>query len=188
MAEKEVRKTTVKKAVRRTTTKVVPRKTVAKKSATASSSTVRRAPSRLSEPAPRKRSKRPLFIFALLLLIAGASVGIGYSDKGVIDVTSLIAARKQNATPEEQERFKTVPIQQGQTGAVNGGLVGSGKSPDPLQSDGASAAPATTSTSSLPTATATSTDAVTSEEVPDEDSKEQPAIEPEASDDTPISQ
>jgi hypothetical protein len=188
MAEKEVRKTTVKKTVRRTTTKVAPRKTVAKKASAVSSSTVRRAPSRLSEPGPKKRSKRPFFIFVILLVVVGASVGIGYSDKGAIDVSSLIAARKQNATPEEQERFKTVPVQQGQTGTVNGGLVGTGKTPDPLQGDGTASAEATTSTSSQSSTQATSTDAVTPEEVPAEENTEQPASEPEAADGTPLAQ
>jgi hypothetical protein len=127
MEEKVARKTTAKKTVRRTTTKVAPRRTAARKTAEIS---LRKAPARVSvSPAFQKRSKTPLIVTTVLVVVIGASVGIGYSDKGTIDVSSVITERKQNATPEEHELFKTIPVQQSQNNVINGGLVGAGKPP-----------------------------------------------------------
>lgn len=158
MAEKEVRKTTAKRAPRRTTTKVVSSRTAVRKTA-ATSSSVRKAPARTVVSAPRKKAPSKatfIFVFFFIVVVAG-SVAIGYSDKGPIDVTNAIATRKQNATPEEQEAFKSVPVQQGQNNVVNGGLVGTGKK-EPV----AVRADTGTSTETLATSTeemSTSTDA-----------------------------
>ena len=72
-------------------------------------------------------------------------------------MSSLIAARKQNATPEEQSRFSTVPVQQGQNNAVNGGLVGTGKSESAIVPQ---APLATSSAASSTDSQATSTESV----------------------------
>lgn len=163
MAEKEVRKTAVKKAPRRTTTKVVSSRTAVRKiAASAVSSSARKAPARTVRTAtPRKNPSAMAIIFLVCMLaIIGGSVVLGFSDSGSIDVADVIASRKQNATPEEQERFNTVPVQQGQGDAVNGGLVGTGKPQmevPPPQLDLAT-------TSSSTTQTATTTDALSSEE------------------------
>jgi len=134
MAEEKVRKTTAKKTIRRTTTKVAPRKTAARKTASSTvahstpASVPRKAPSRFSpQAAPRRKSKKKLIAGTLFFLVMlCASIAIGYTDKGQIDVSSVIATRKGNATPEEQQAFQTVPVQQTQNNLVNGGLVGSG--------------------------------------------------------------
>ena len=173
MAEKEVRKTAVKKATRRTTTKVVSSKTAVRKTAatsSTSSSSVRKAPARTVTPSPvrRKPSKFTFVFLFFLVVIIGGSIAYGFTDKGSIDVTSVIATRKQNATPEEQERFSTVPVQQGQNDVVNGGLVGTGKDeaiPVP------SPEPATT-TASTTADTASSTQEVSGEEIEADDSVE----------------
>jgi hypothetical protein len=135
---------------------------------TAASSSARKAPPRTVVPAQgRKKPSKAAFVFLFFFVaLIGASIGIGYSDKGPIDVTGAITARKQNATPEEQARFSTVPVQQGQNNVVNGGLVGTGKTEEPL----VPTTPATTtdSAASSSEAAASSTDAVldSSDEAP----------------------
>jgi hypothetical protein len=164
MAEKEVRKTTAKKTIRRSTTKVAPRKTAVRKTAEVASKSpaapIRKAPARVSAtPSPRKRGSKKIVVAGIILLvIVGASVAIGFTDKGPIDVTSVIATRKQNATGEEQRALESVPVQQGQSGVVNGGLVGTG-APSPLVP--MDPAPHTASSTD---STATSTEGVTNEE------------------------
>jgi hypothetical protein len=131
MAEKEVRRTTAKKAVRKTAATSTPARTTVRRS---SASSVRKAPTQaqvsVSSPAVRKALNKG-FLLGLILFVVliGVSALIGYSDKGQLDVASTISSRIQNATPEEQETFKTVPVQQGQTenSAPNGGLVGMGQ-------------------------------------------------------------
>jgi hypothetical protein len=180
MAEKEVRKTTAKKTIRRSTTKVAPRKTAVRKTTDAPSksavASVRKAPARTSVATPRRRgSKKTIVLGVILLCIVGASVAIGYSDKGQIDVTSLIAARKQNATPEEQQTFESVPVQQGQSGVVNGGLVGTG-APSPLVPTN----PAPQSASTTPDTATSSDDAAVSEDQTGESDASQQQTAPEA--------
>ena len=172
MPEKAVRKTVARKAVRKTASKAAPRKTAARKT---SVTATRKAPTRTqSATAPRPTSGRSgskvgFALFILCLLLIGAGVGIGYTDAGSIDVGSVIASRKQNATPEEQERLKTVPVQQTQTGVVNGGLVGQGKSPL-VPSD---SVPEAVNASTTASTTASSTD-----DVLDAEALESPEEEP----------
>jgi len=125
MAEKEVRKTTTKRAVRRTASKTVPaRSTVRKTTATS----VRKAPSRVAEaPATRTVRRSPKALFAgifLFLVLLGVSAVIGFSDKGQLDVASAIALRKQGATTqEEKDALENVPTEQAVNALPNGGLV-----------------------------------------------------------------
>lgn len=123
MAEKEVRKTTTKRAVRRVATKTVPARTTARKTA---STSVRKAPSRVATPAQTRKSPKVFFVgFALFLVLLGVSAAIGFTDKGQLDVEASISLRKQNASPEEQQALNAVPVQQSQA-VPNGGLVGEG--------------------------------------------------------------
>ena len=155
MAEEKVRKTTAKKtAVRRTTTKVAPRKTAVRKTV---ATAVRKAPARqtLGEPTRARRSPKTLIVALLVLAIAGGvSAGIGFTDKGQINVAEKIAQRKQNASPEEQAVLNSVPVQQAQNNIPNGGLVGTGKSAPVAQTQ----EPVATTTASTTAETASSTD------------------------------
>lgn len=123
MAEKEVRKTTTKKAVRKTTTKTTPASSVER-------STVRKAPARIAKIEEKKQSSAIVFMGggALFLVLLGVSALIGFSDKGQLDVEGKITERKQSATPEEQEILKSVPTEQSKNSVPNGGLVGTGDS------------------------------------------------------------
>lgn len=131
MAEKEVRKTTTKKAVRRTVSKTVSSRTAERKTAPAST---RKAPARAAAVPVKKKSSIKLFLAgaSLFLVLLGISAAIGFSDKGQLDVEGTIALRKQNAkTPEEQQSLEAVPTEQAQNNVPNGGLVGMGQ-PEPV--------------------------------------------------------
>lgn len=149
MEENEVRKKAPRKVVRKTT-KVVSAKAPAPKRV----ASVRKAPVRNTQTpvVSEKKQAAPKSQFiatAICFVIIGGAIAVGYSDTGSIDVTHVISERKQNASPQEQELFKTIPVQQGQSNVPNGGLVGSGKS--------APVPPPVTATSS--DATASSSDA-----------------------------
>ncbi len=182
MAEEKVRKTTAKKtAVRRTTTKVTPSKTAAR---TTASGAVRKAPARQMPAASvraHRSSKTLVVVLLAVIIVAGVSAGIGFSDTGAIDVASKIEQRKQNATPEEQERFEAVPVQHTQTNVPNGGLVGTGKSvPAPVPEP-----PAATTSASTTAETASTTEDM-AVEMPGEETT---AAEGSAvSDETPVAQ
>jgi len=167
MAEKEVRKTTAKKTVRRTASKTIPARTSVRKTAAPSA---RKAPSRVV--VERSKGGSPKIFFGGLLffvVLLGISAAIGFSGSGQLDVESSIAQRKQNASPEEQEIMKSVPVQQTQTAAPNGGLVGMGDSeippPPPPVVETAS------STASSTEATASSTEPIAEEQT------EEPPVE-----------
>lgn len=167
MAEKEVRKTTTKKAVRRTTTKTVSARTQEVKTAVAP----RKAPVRVQQSSlSERRSPKVLFVgIFIFLVMVGISVGIGLSDKGQVDVAGAITERKQRGTPEEQEAFKTVPVQQNQNNVPNGGLVGTGQS-EPVPVVVPPVATTTPSTASSTIGTASSTE----ETLPPPEAPEEP--------------
>lgn len=162
MPEKVVRKTTAKKVVRRTVTKTVPaRSTVSKTVA----SSVRKAPVRITSTpltsSSRRKTPKTIFIgIALFIVLLSASIAIGYSDKGELNVENMISMRKQNATGAEQEALSSVPTEQTDSAVPNGGLVGMGQS-DPV----VVLVVVATSTDSTATSTATSseTSAITDE-------------------------
>jgi hypothetical protein len=159
MEEKVVRKTTVRRTTRKSVTPksaTTPRVSAVKK--TADVSPVRKAPPRVSvapvATATHKGSHKKLkvvsvgvFLFAVLF---GVSALIGMSDKGQLDVSGAIAERKQNASDEEKKALETVPTEQAQASAPNGGLVGMG-APEP--------APVPEPTASTTEETASSTEA-----------------------------
>lgn len=146
MAEKAVRKTTTtKRSIQKTTSKVARRNAVPVKNA---SKPMRKAPARVSATMRKNASKSGIIFIACCLLLAGAGVGIGYTDGGHIDVSSVIVERKQKATPEEQKKLQAVPVQQTRPAEPNGGLVGTGKSPAPVVQKEVEAASSTTGSSS----------------------------------------
>jgi hypothetical protein len=172
MEEKPVRKTTVKKAVRRTTTKVAPRKTAVKK--TAATTAVRKAPARsVQEPVRRKkRSKAAIIVPLLCLIVVGASVAVGYTDKGQLTLTNVNSQSGQPSSQGQEGQeggTMSVPVQDGQNNAVNGGLVGAGKTPQ-------EPAPVVVEQASSTENTASSTEAVEAE-VEGDASAEEPAEE-----------
>lgn len=176
MAEKEVHKTTVKKAVRRTTTKVAPRKTAARKTA---ATVVRKAPARESAFQTARSGRSPkttIIVLAVFVVIFGISFAIGYSDRGVIDVSSKITERKLQGTLEEQERLRTVPVQQTQASSPNGGLVGTGKSEPVVVPQG----PASTTASTTDEVASTTTSSTVPEDTVEEEGSatETPPSEP----------
>lgn len=147
MAEKEVRKTTTKRAVRRTATRTVPARTTARQAGVGS---VRKAPTRVTASGKTRRSSKGLIVgISIFVLLIGASAGIGFSDKGQLNVENIIALRKQNASPEEKVTLETVPVQQPKNNIPNGGLVGMDQSELPP--------PPVVETSSTTNASSTST-------------------------------
>ena len=139
MEEKVVRKTAVKRAPRKSvaTEKATPRARAVRKTAEPSSVSVRKAPTRpafqqSSSPFPKqsfKKLKVTLLIVFLFSVLLGVSVLIGMSDKGELDVARAISNRKQNASSdEERQTLLSVPTDQIQPTAPNGGLVGMGAS------------------------------------------------------------
>ncbi|MFM2381510.1 MAG: hypothetical protein RLZZ76_277 [Candidatus Parcubacteria bacterium] len=142
MEEKVVRKTTVRRTTRKRVTPegATPTPRVRAVRKTAEVSPVRKAPTRTLDtavsPVSRRRDSRKLkviilgtFLFSVLL---GVSALIGMSDKGELDVASAITERKQSATSEEEKQaLESVPTEQIQPSAPNGGLVGMG-APEPV--------------------------------------------------------
>lgn len=155
MEEKVVRKT--KRVVGKAAAGAVIAQPLLRK--TAASSSVRKAPPRVTVATTKSKQVRSpkILIIGILLFVTlfGMSALIGMSDKGQLDVSKAITERKQNATPEEQEVLNRVPSQQNQNSAPNGGLVGMGQFELPVVQEQLSA---TTSTTSI--ATATSSEAV----------------------------
>lgn len=163
MAEKVVRRTTTKKTVRKTATAATsPRASVRRSTV----SSTRKAPTESATASYRgenkQRSKTFIIGCIFFAVLLGVSAMIGYSDKGQLNVEATIASRIKNASPEEQESLRDVPIQQQQTVIPNGGLVGMGQSEPPP------APPAPISTSTDATASSTDVVATTTKEVVEE--------------------
>lgn len=133
------------KVVRKTTTKRMVRKTAARKAPTQVADTVVRG----------ERERRTLLPFAaigIFVVIVGASIAVGFSDDGQINVENTINNKRQHGTEEEKQALESIPVQRARPSAPNGGLVPT-TDPDP---DAPAAAPVEVGTS-----TATSTDEAT---------------------------
>ena len=143
MEEKVLVKTAVKKTTRK---RVVPEGTVPRVRAvrkTAEASPVRKAPTRTAASmstevssasrADSRKLKVTVIGVGLFALLLGVSALIGMSDKGELDVASAISQRKQNAGAEEKQALESVPTEQINPSAPNGGLVGMGAPPPVVQ-------------------------------------------------------
>jgi hypothetical protein len=133
-----VRKPGVRKTVRRVAApKSAPTRTRAVRSSSVSAPLRKAPPREIAEATGRvakRAGRRPLFIIGtasfLFLMLFGMSALIGLSDKGQLDVSSKIAARKAGASEEEKKELESVPTDQSFSALPNGGLVGMG-SPEP---------------------------------------------------------
>lgn len=87
----------------------------------------RKAPARTASEPPRRRVSYFLLAgVASYFLILGASIAVGYSDKGQLDVQGIVGQRQREATtPEEQRQIKTLPVQNqaNRNNTPHGGLV-----------------------------------------------------------------
>ncbi len=164
MVEESVRKTAAKKTVRKAVgrTAAVKRAPRTRKvageevEATPATRPRRKAPTPVAESVTVSQRSRTFTLIGVgafvLLFLIGA--GIGFTDKGVINVKAVIEGRISNAAPEERAR-----LEQAQNAAsnnqVDGGLILSDTQavPPPV---------ATTTTASSTDVTATSTEAVAS--------------------------
>ena len=135
MEEKVVRKTIAKTTTRKVTTLKSATSRIRAVKKTAEPSSVRRAPTRqvtsIETLSPLKKTQKKfnvvLIALPLFLVLLGVSALIGISDKGELDVASAITQRKQNASSdEEKQALESVPTEQIQASAPNGGLVGMG--------------------------------------------------------------
>ncbi|MEZ4195436.1 MAG: hypothetical protein R3B53_03570 [Candidatus Paceibacterota bacterium] len=100
----------------------------------------RKAPTtfeRTERVATKPRKKLYITISVLLLGFALAA-GIGYSDKGQIDITGVITERNAKVSAGESVEGETsatsntvVPVQNNTSGLLDGGLVGSDTPPPP---------------------------------------------------------
>ncbi|USN87511.1 MAG: hypothetical protein H6779_03800 [Candidatus Nomurabacteria bacterium] len=132
----------------------------------------RKAPTTLgvSTGSKSRVSKRGVIIVAVLIVVLGATLWIGFSDKGQIDVSEKIAERNakiasgDTSSIEESPRggSQVIPVQNTTPSVPNGGLrgrgVGTAKVSQPPVEDSIESA------SSTATSTATSTDVSTNEE------------------------
>lgn len=157
------KRATTKTTTQKTTATKVTRKTVAKRA-----SVTRKAPTRMSDKTATKKtqskSKRGWFTYtalAIVILVGAASIGIGLTDSGAINTSSVISERKAQATPEERAELERVGQQRNANQAVDGGLVPSAdqtsKSPAPATAAATTSTASSTATSSEPTATTTDT-------------------------------
>lgn len=100
----------------------VVRKRATKKVAT--KTTVRKAPTRTKQSVVSERRNLALPIAGgVFVIILGISVAVGFSDGGQIDITETVAERMNTATPEEQAKMNSLPVQKARTAAPDGGLV-----------------------------------------------------------------
>ncbi len=138
MEDNVVRKTTARKVVRKTA--------------------VRKAPTQAAPEGVReRRTMLPFMAIGVFVVIVGASVAVGFSDDGQINVENTINNKRDFGTEEEKEALQNIPVQRARPSAPNGGLVPTAD-PDP----GAPApVPVETGTS---TATSTEEGAEASEE------------------------
>lgn len=85
---------------------------------------VRKAPTPLSYEAKEKRAKKVRAIVASVILIigAGSSAVVGYTDKGGIDVNKAIEERNER-TKQSGSGGEIIPVQN-TSQAVDGGLIG----------------------------------------------------------------
>jgi len=127
------------KVVRKTTAKRVVRKTAARK-----------APTQVADTGAREgRTMLPFVAIGIFIVIVGASVAIGFSDSGQINVENTINYKRDHGTEEEKQELQNIPVQRTRPSVPNGGLVPT-TDPDP---GAAVVAPEPVATS-----TATSTD------------------------------
>ena len=111
----------------------------------------------------------PFVAIGVFLVIIGVSIGVGFSDVGVIDIQGRIDDKKQNATPDELTELNNIPVQRSLPKAPHGGLV-----PTEIQPTGSPPAPIETGTS---TATSTDESASSTEAVVEESAEEEVAEE-----------
>lgn len=103
MAEKVVRKRVAKTATRKTAT--------------------RKAPSRASSSySSEEKDVVPFIVLGVFVLVIGISIGVGYLDRGQINVQGTIEYTKEHGTEEEKQKIENLPVQK--TNKVrNNGLV-----------------------------------------------------------------
>lgn len=173
MEETVALKTRVRKTTRRTAVaKTTPSRPRAARKVSADEP-LRKAPPRVSVPTPvitGRPEKRTMMVVGiatfLFLVLFGVSALIGLSDKGQLDVSSKIAARKESATEEEKKELESVPTEQNAPTVPNGGLVGMGSegTPPPAPEVFSTTTLESVATSTVDTASSTSE----SENVPQE--------------------
>lgn len=101
----------------------VTKKSTTKKVAT-KKTTRRKAPTRTkAAPASKKPNFIPFIAIGVFMVIVGASIAIGFSDNGVIDINATVAERRSQVAPEEQAQFDNIPVQQARKDVPDGGLV-----------------------------------------------------------------
>ncbi|MCA9366271.1 hypothetical protein KC722_01690 [Candidatus Kaiserbacteria bacterium] len=167
-----VAKKTPRKRVTRTRTS-----STTKRAAVAKTTARRKAPT--TAAASTATTKRPfprllVAVFIIVLLIAGTGVVLGVTDKGEINVATVVEERntKAAAQGEEPVNVQTVSVPAGNDAApVNGGLRGKGKGTTPSPAPQPEEA----------TITATSSDDAISEE-DDTNNNEEVATEGEVAD------
>jgi hypothetical protein len=125
-----------------------------------------------SRASVKQRKKQLLTVGVVLLVGIGASVTVGLTDSGQIDIQETIKARNErlrNNVPTENDVLTStvaVPVQNKNAGKVDGGLVGLGNIAPPTPKPSVPATTTATSTEGTATSTAavsTSTKAVTTE-------------------------
>lgn len=167
------------------TTKKVASKKVAKRSTkkvvstvVATEKPVRKAPSNVEQSASGMSSFTKIFLgaVAVFILIAGASVAVGMSDSGTINVSEVITQRNSQVrdSGDTQAQQITVPKNTTTERAPNGGLRGKGKTDAP-PAPPAETASSTEATASSSEPVASSTDQTTTDD-PDAQQTSEPEV------------
>jgi len=169
---KKVAKKTVKKTAKKTTKKVVKKvvKKTTKKRARKSVVTeapTRKAPTALAEERAFSRmTKHAMYAgLAVFVCMLGASVAIGFSDSGEIDVSAAIEERKRKADEKELRRIEQMAAGQAKEVVPFGGLVSSNEPAPPKRNLLAEAKFGTASSTASTTATTTDDVATSTEEL-----------------------
>lgn len=159
-----------KRAPRKTASVAVSKKTTPK--TTPKTSSARKAPTKVAqskvakEQASRKRTRTIVLTALTIVIVSGASITLGYSDTGEIDIDKALAERasvRVEKSDDGTERV-TVPVKDVSAKTANGGLVGAGvppqkKAPTPEPSETA------TSSDAFPETTSTTSEEIISDEI-----------------------